>query len=101
MTLGEYLWHDLAVDIGQAVVAPSVAIGKARVIEAHQVQNSRVEVVHMDLVLNGVPSKVVGRPMGHSAPHPAPGHPHGETERMMLATIRPFSRGRATEFASP
>jgi len=45
---GEDLRDDLAVDVGEAVVATRVPIGETCVIDAHQVQDGGVQVVHVD-----------------------------------------------------
>ena len=53
---------DVAVDVGQAVVTAAEAVGESLVVEAHEVQDGRVEVVNMDLLLGRVPAELVGRP---------------------------------------
>ena len=52
--------HDVAVDVGQAEVAAGVAVGQPLVVEAEQVQDRGVQVVDVDLVLDGVVAVVVG-----------------------------------------
>src|SRR5687768_4870144 len=61
--LGEDLFDDPAVHVGQAEVPAGVAEGQARVIHAQEVQDGRVQVVHMDLVLDGVVAVLVGGPV--------------------------------------
>ena len=104
-SVAHYLCKDgldhVAIDIGKAIIAAVVVIGKPRVVNAHEVQNCGVQVVDMDFVLNGVPAKLVGRSMHHAAFDAATCHPHRETERMMLAAVRALGRWRATEFAAP
>jgi len=39
-------------DVGEAEVAPAVAVGSFLVVEAHQVQDRGVQVVHMHPVLD-------------------------------------------------
>ena len=51
---------DLAVDVGQPEVAAGVAIGQPGVIEAQQVEDRGVEVVDVDLVVDGVVAVIVG-----------------------------------------
>src|SRR5688572_22906222 len=58
--LRENLLHDAAMDIGEAEVAAIVAIGEFFVIEAEQVQDGGVEVVHVDLFGDGVVAELVG-----------------------------------------
>ena len=47
------LAHDAAIDVGEAEVAAGVAVRQLGVVEAHQVQQGRVQVVDVDLVLDG------------------------------------------------
>ena len=58
---GQDVPDHVAVNVGQAVVAAAVAVGQLLVVEAHQVQDRRVQVVDVDLVLDGVPAELVGR----------------------------------------
>ena len=44
--------HDVAVDIGQAEVAPGVTVSELGMIEPHEVQNGRMQIVRMYRVLD-------------------------------------------------
>ena len=57
------LTDDVAVNVGEAVVAAAVAISRRFVVEPHHVQDGRVQVVDVDLVLDGVPAEFVGGPV--------------------------------------
>src|SRR5262245_14321249 len=81
------LLHDPAVDVGEPVVATAVTIGEPLVIEAHEVQDRRVQVVDVDLALQGMPAKLVGGAVHVPAAHAAAGKPHAETEGMVLAAV--------------
>jgi len=50
---GEDAFDDLAGDVGEPVVATGVAIGVAFVVEPHEMEGRRVEVVHVALVASG------------------------------------------------
>ena len=50
----------MSVNVGQPEIPAGVAIGKFFVIEAEQVQQGRVQVVDVDLVLDGLETKLVG-----------------------------------------
>ncbi len=52
--------NNVAVDVGQAKVAALVWIGKAFVVDAHEVEKGGVEVVDMDGVLGYIDAIVVG-----------------------------------------
>ena len=54
-------------------------------VEAEQVQDGRVQVVDVDLVLDGVVAELVGRAVDDAALEAAAGHPHREAERVVIA----------------
>src|SRR5262249_32639730 len=87
----EDLPDDVAVDVGEAVVATGVTVGQSFVTEAHDVQNRRVQVMDMDLISHGVPAEVVGGPVDVAASDASPGQPHGEPEGVVLAPVSPLS----------
>src|SRR5262249_40644326 len=92
---------DLAVDVSQTVVAAGVAVGQALVIDAQEMQDRGVEVVDMDLVLDGVPAEFVGGPVCEPAAHAAAGHPHREAVGVMVAAVPLLGDRTAAELASP
>ena len=53
------LLGDIAGNISQSEVAPSVKIGELLVIESHQMQNSRMQVVDVHPVLGRIVAKLV------------------------------------------
>ncbi len=53
----------MAINVGEAVVAAAVPVGQPFVIEAHDVQDPRVQVVVVDLILHGVPAEFIGGPV--------------------------------------
>ena len=63
---GEDVADDLAVDIGQAEVAPGVTIGQPFVIEPEQVQNCRVEVVEVNAVLGRIVAVIIRTAVGNA-----------------------------------
>ncbi len=60
-----------------------------------------MEVVYVNLVFDGVPAEVIGRPVGETALDTCAGEPHGETKRMMLAAVGALRRRRAAKLAAP
>ena len=93
--------HDFAGDVGQAVVAAGIAECQFLMVDAHQVQKRRVQVVNMHFVFDRVPAELVGGAVHHAAADAAAGQPHREAEGVMLAAIVAFRGRRATEFATP
>ena len=53
--------HHAAVHVRQAEIAAGVAVGKLLVIEAEQVKQRRVQIVHVDLVLRCREAELVRR----------------------------------------
>ena len=65
----EHSFHHVALHVGEAVVAATVAEGQARVIEAHQVQNGRVEIVDVNRVPRDAQAVFVGLAVNDSGAH--------------------------------
>ena len=63
-------------------------------------KNRRVQVVDMNLVLDGVIPIVVGRAVFHASFDAAAGRAHRESVRVMVAAIRALGNRRASEFAA-
>ena len=83
--LGEDFADDLAGDVGQAEVAAAVAEGQALVVEAEEVEDRGVEVVHVDLVLHGLVPELVGRAEREAGLHAGAGEPDGEAVGVVVA----------------
>src|SRR6266850_1803939 len=71
-------FDDFAFDVGQPKIAALESIGEFRVIEAEQVQQSRVEIMHVHLVLNDMKTEFVGFAEDYAGFEAASGHPHDE-----------------------
>ena len=63
--------HDLAVHIGQPIIASAEAVSQARVVQPHEVQDGCVQVVNVDLVLDRVPAEFIRGTEDQSAPDAA------------------------------
>src|SRR5262249_6117572 len=57
----------VAMHVGEAEVAPAVAERQLLVVDAHQVQDRRVQVMDVDAVLYGVDAQLVGGAVGQAA----------------------------------
>ena len=60
-------------------------IGQLLVIEAHEVEDRRVKVMHVGLALRHPEPEFVGGSLDRSPPDPAPGHPGRKSGSMMVA----------------
>ena len=78
---------DIAVHIRQTVVAASMAEGQAFVIQAQQMQDGRVEIVHMNPVFSNGRPQIVGRSIGESPLDARARHPRGEAGTVVTATL--------------
>ena len=78
--------HDVAVDVGQPVVATLMAVSQSRVIDAKQVKAGGMEVVNMNGVLDNPETKFVGRPVGKPAFDTSTGHPNAEALLVVVAS---------------
>ena len=96
----------MAVDIGEPEVAALVAVGEPLVLDAHEVHERGVEVVHMHRLVDDVVAVVVGFSVGDAGLRAAAGEPHGEATRMVVAAVIVLCKdalavGGAAEFSAP
>ena len=73
--------------VGQAEVAALEFVGQAFVVDAHLVQDRRLQVVDVDGVFHGVHAEFVALAVSEAGLHAAAGHPGGEAARMMVAPV--------------
>src|SRR5579884_4364314 len=99
----QQLLHDLPMHVRQAEVAALEAVGQLRVIEAQQMQEGRVQVVDVDLVLDHVEAEVVGLAQRQARPEAAAGHPNGEGVGVVVPPVvaAALHHRRPAELASP
>src|SRR5438445_7389270 len=81
------LVHHAAAHIGESEVAAGVAVRQLLVVQAEEVQQGRVQVVDVDLVLGGVVPVVVRRPVAEPAFDSAAGQPNGEPLGVVVAAV--------------
>lgn len=70
-------------------------------IQAEQVEDGGVEVVHVKFVFNGHVSPFVGGAVGIAGSNAAAGQPDGEASRIVIAPVVVLGEGSAAEFAAP
>ena len=101
-TLGEEVFDDVAVDVGEAEVAAGVGVGEFFVIEAEEVEDGGVHVVHVDFVGDGVVAEVVGFAEGEAGFDAGAGEPLAEAAGVVVAAgAVALGVGGAAEFAAP
>ena len=70
-------------------------------VQTHQVEHCRVEVVNLQLVLHHVITEVICLSMDMAPLHTSPSHPQAESKRMVVAPITPLGKWRPPKFARP
>src|SRR5438445_2303114 len=70
-------------------------------VDAHEMKNGSVQVVDMHLFFYGIPAEFVGGAVDHAAFHAAPGEPHREAVRVMIAAVALLRDRAAAELAAP
>src|SRR5712692_10933989 len=81
-----------AVDRGP-LVAPVVLEGEPTMVEAQQVQNRRVHVVHVARLVDDPHPDLIGRADGLAALDDASSTPHGDAPRILIAAGAFFVEG--------
>src|SRR5215468_3378186 len=72
-----------------------------RVVESEQIQNRRVEIVDVALVLGHFHTVIIGLTVNNSTFDAAAGQPRRESVGEMAAPVIAFRRGRASELGGP
>jgi hypothetical protein len=95
------LYH-IPVHIGQSVVTTLKSKCKSSVIKTHQMQNRRVQIVHMNRILNDVKTQIVRFSPNEPFLKPAASHPHTVTAIVVIPAIVPtLDHRRPTKLATP
>src|SRR3954452_13008358 len=84
---GKKLLDDVALDVGQAIVATLELVGQTGVIDAEAVQQRRVQVVDVDRPVGDVVTEVVGGAVADSPLDASPRQPDGEAARVVVAAV--------------
>ena len=94
---------DGAGDVGKPEVPALEAIGELHMVGwPTTVQDGRVQIMHVDFVLDHVEAQFVAFADGDAGLDAAARQPHGERVRMMIAAVIPaLHHRRAAEFAAP
>ena len=75
--------------IRQSKIAAGTAVRESLVVDSHQMQYRRVQIVDAHTLVDRFDPKIVGRTVGHTAPNAATSQPHAEARRMMIAAFAP------------
>src|SRR5262245_13278897 len=104
--LSQKLLHHNAFNVRQPEFAPLEFISQPGVVDAHQMQDSRVQVVNADRIYDRVVTYLVSFAYGHAGCDASAGEPDGECSWMVVAPQQLRSAARfvhrsASELAAP
>lgn len=78
---------DAPVDIRGAKLSAGVLIRQLFMVQSQQVQQGRVQVVHVDFPVNGKVPDFIGVTVGKARTKPATGQKHGKATGIMIASV--------------
>ncbi len=93
--------NNLPRDVGQSVLATAVEVGEQRVVEAQQVQDRRVEIVHVDRAFGGGVTNFVGGAVDDTPLRASAREPRRKPLRIVVPTDAVLAARHPSEFAGP
>src|SRR5688572_30645612 len=78
-----------------------MAVGQFLVIQSHQGQKGGVQIVNVNLLVQGIKSILIRDPIAEPRLHSGPRHPHGEGVRVMVASIGSLTSRSPAKLSSP
>ena len=91
----------MAVHISQSVIPTRVTESQPFVIDAHEVEQCRVEIVMVHSLVHCLESKVIRRSMRITTTRAAAGHPIEKAMRIVIPTNAILTHRRAPKFPAP
>ena len=81
---------DRSMDIGEAVITPTITVGECRVIETHEMQDRCMEIVHVDSIFHGRQAEFIRGTIAHTWLDTSAGHPDGKTVMIVITSFLPL-----------
>src|SRR5262249_10930997 len=100
-TSRQHLFNHLSVYVGEPAFRPAVPEGKPRVIDAEQVQHSRMEIIGRRSIARGLPAPLVTLSVCHAALDARARHPAYERAAVVVAAFGSLSERHAAKFGVP
>jgi hypothetical protein len=100
-SLGKEFGADSPFVLGRTFRAALVRVNQIPVVQTDQMQDRRMQIVHMQSIFDRMESDLVGAADGLSASDSTSGHPHGKAVGVVIATVSFFAHGCTTEFPTP
>lgn len=98
---GQDFLDDATMNVSQAIIAAGVMKRQPFMVETQLMQDGRMQVMYMNLVVDGSESKLVRLPVRHSALDSGPREPHGEAVMIVVAAVAIFRSRSSSELTSP
>ena len=86
MRSGDKVVDDISVNVGEPEVAACVPVGQEFVIEAHEMEDGRMQVVHVNWILDGFEAELVGSSVDESSLGAAADQDSGEAVVVVVAS---------------
>lgn len=90
-----------SMDISQAEIPTSMFVSEFFVIQSQLVKDGCMQVVEMDLVLDGIVTIIIGGTVTDARFDASARKPHGKAMGIMIPAIASLCSGRTAEFAAP
>jgi len=94
-------FDQFAVHVGEPVIAPARAEGQSPVIHPHLMQHRGVQVMHPTNLVHRTVAELIRGTDDGATTNPTAGHPHRESERIVITTVGSLGKGSPPEFSGP
>ena len=92
---------DVTFDIGQTHITTTESERTSSVVDTHEVEDRRVEVVHLHTVFDRLVTPFIGRTIDGPRFHAPTRHPNGKPVLVMVTPIGTLGEWGTPKFASP
>ena len=99
--LRQNLLYDFSVDVGQADVPATEAVGQLFVVDPEQVQDGCMQIVYLQGIFDRPVAPFVGSTKGNAGLHAASGHPETESVFVVVPTVAALGERRPSELTGP
>ena len=88
-------------NVREPEVAAGVVVSELFVVDAELVKNCGVQIVEVNLLLDGVVAELVGLTVTQTTTKPATSYPYRVSKRVVIPTVTPLRVWSSSELASP
>lgn len=98
---GKDVMNDAPFEIGQPEVATGKAVGQPFMVDAEEMQDRRVKIVHMGAAFDRFVTELVGCSKAKACLDAAASEKVGESLRIVVTAVTPLGKGIPAEFSAP